>query len=42
MVPDFEECLADDKRRETLLSIATLMERDPVLSPHFVIVARRS
>ena len=40
MVPDLEENLADDERREMLLNIAALMEREPVLSPHFVAVAR--
>lgn len=42
MVPDFDESLADHEHRETLLRIAALTEREPVLSPHFLVVARRA
>ena len=42
LVPDFEACMEDDGRREAILRIARQMEKDPVLSPHHLAVARKA
>jgi ubiquinone/menaquinone biosynthesis C-methylase UbiE len=41
IVPEFEESLRDDERREVLLRVARMMENEPVHSPHILAVARR-
>jgi ubiquinone/menaquinone biosynthesis C-methylase UbiE len=41
IVPEFDESLKNDEQREIVLRIAQLMEREPVMSPHMVAVARR-
>jgi ubiquinone/menaquinone biosynthesis C-methylase UbiE len=41
LVPEFEESLEDGERMEIILDIARLMEREPVLSPHLMAIARR-
>jgi SAM-dependent methyltransferase len=41
MVPDFEANWQNADRREVILRIARQMEREPVLSPHHLAVARR-
>jgi SAM-dependent methyltransferase len=42
MAKDFEESWRDEERRETLLSIARLTEREPVLGPRTMVVARKA
>ena len=42
MVPEFEESLNDDERRQVILKIARMMEREPVHSPHILAVTRKS
>ncbi len=41
IVPEFEESLKQEKRRAVILKIARLLEKEPVLSPHMVAIARR-
>ena len=41
IVPDFEENLKSAERLGILVEIARRMEKDPVLSPHMLAVARR-
>ena len=41
MVPDFETHLKDDERLNTIAQLARMLEGEPVLSPHFLAVARR-
>lgn len=41
MVPEFEESMNDDERREVILQVARMMEKEPVMSPHILAVARR-
>jgi SAM-dependent methyltransferase len=42
MVPEFEARWREPDQRAVLLQIARMSERDPVLSPHMVAIARKS
>ena len=39
--PDFAASWQDETRREAILRIAGIMEREPMLSPHIMVVARK-
>ena len=41
MIPEFEKSMNDKKRREVVLKLARMMEKEPVMSPHVVAVARK-
>jgi SAM-dependent methyltransferase len=41
LVPDFDQRWDDPRRRDVLLQIARMVEREPVHSPHMVAVARK-
>lgn len=41
MVPDFDGSWVDPARREVILQIARMMEREPVLSPHIMGVGKK-
>lgn len=41
LVPDFEESWANPQKREVILKVAKLLERDAYHSPHFVVIATK-